>query len=252
MTTSGFTRMLRLVALIAVALIAAGCGGGDGTGDGTEGGQSTTASPPLPEASGDGTVVAALGDSITAGTPLWDPDPAVREQLGPALDERSQYQFWAAKKKPALEFRNCGISGERTDEIAERLDGCAEGADVLIVQGGINDIAQGRPIEEILEDLRRMVQRGKELRLDVLIAEVLPWNGGYPEADPQIRELNGMIAQLAADESVPVLPFFSTLEDPKAPGRMKGELTDDGSHPSIAGHRRLGERAVAPFIFPRG
>ena len=46
------------------------------------------------------------------------------------------------KADPKLEFRNCGVFGERTDEIAARLDQCADGADALIVQGGINDIAQ--------------------------------------------------------------------------------------------------------------
>ena len=38
-------------------------------------------------------LVAALGDSITAGSPAWDPDPAVRERIGPALDERSQFEL---------------------------------------------------------------------------------------------------------------------------------------------------------------
>nr|MBA2419840.1 hypothetical protein [Thermoleophilaceae bacterium] len=29
-----------------------------------------------------GMLVAALGDSITAGSPLWDPDPSLRASLG--------------------------------------------------------------------------------------------------------------------------------------------------------------------------
>jgi len=37
------------------------------------------------------TVVACLGDSITAGTPLWDPDPILRARIGTAADERSQW-----------------------------------------------------------------------------------------------------------------------------------------------------------------
>ena len=55
---------------------------------------------------------------------------------------------WAALADPSLELRNYGVYGERTDEIARRLEAAAAGADVLVVQGGINDVAQGRLVEE--------------------------------------------------------------------------------------------------------
>jgi acyl-CoA thioesterase-1 len=176
-------------------------------------------------------VVAALGDSITEGSPGsagWD--------------------HWAALSDPRLEFRNCGIYGQRTDEIAARLDDCARGADVLIVQGGINDIAQGRRLEPAAENLRTMVRRGKELGLRVALADVLPWNNGWPDAEPQIRRLNVLIAEIARTEDVPLLPFHDTLEDSDRPGRMREEWTSDGDHPSPEGYRRLGEIA---FRLPR-
>jgi lysophospholipase L1-like esterase len=182
------------------------------------------------------TLVAALGDSITAGSPLWDPG----EQRG---EPTSQYEHWAALKDPSLEFRNCGVYGERTDEIALRLDRCADDAHVLIVQGGINDIAQGRSVDLAAEDLTRMVRSGKERGLRVAVAELLPWNNGYPRADPEIRRLNELVRGLAAAENVPVLPFYETLEDVENPGRMPAGWTDDGDHPSIEGYRRLGELA---------
>jgi lysophospholipase L1-like esterase len=185
-------------------------------------------------------VVAALGDSITAGSPGWDPDARLRP---PDAEPESQYEFWAAKADPRLEFRNCGIYGQRTDEIERRLEGCGEGADVLVVQGGINDIAQGRSVDEAAESLRRMVQRGRELGLRVALANVLPWNNGYPAADPQIRRLNSLIEEIGLAQGVPVLPFHTTLEDEARPGRMRDEWTSDGDHPSVEGYRRLGERA---------
>jgi len=181
-------------------------------------------------------IVAALGDSITAGSPGWDPDPVVRARIEQP-DPESQYEHWAALLDPRLEFRNCGIYGQRTDEIATRLEECAAGADVLIVQGGINDIAQRRPVEPAAENLRAMVQRGRELGLQVLVADVLPWNNGYPAAEAPIRCLNELIAGIEA----PVLPFHDTLEDPERPGRMREEWTSDGDHPSVEGYRLLGE-----------
>jgi len=186
-------------------------------------------------------VVVALGDSITEGSPGYD------SRRGG--DETSQWEHWAAHVDPRLEFRNRGIHGQRTDEILARLESCVGGADVLVVQGGINDIAQGRSVEHAAANLRTMVQRGKEVGLRVAIADVLPWNNGWPDAEPKIRRLNELIAELARDEGVPLLPFHDTLEDPERPGRMRDDWTHpDGDHPSVEGYRRLGELA---FRLPR-
>jgi lysophospholipase L1-like esterase len=191
------------------------------------------------------TLVATLGDSITAGSPGYDPDPRMRETLGFGADEKSQWQYWAERADAGLRFRNCGVYGQRTDEIARRLDNCAKGAQVLVVQGGINDIAQGRSVDQAADNLRQMVERGKRLVGRVAVAELLPWNNGYPQADPEIRRLNTLIRRLARDENVPVLPFYSTLEDPDRPGRMKEQWTSDGDHPSVEGYRLIGEKAFA-------
>jgi lysophospholipase L1-like esterase len=87
-----------------------------------------------------------------------------------------------------------------------------------------------------------MVRRGKELGLRVAIVELIP-NDNFPELEGPIRELNVRIHELARDEDVPVLPFYATLEDPDRPGRIGPGWTDDGNHPSVEGHRRLGELA---------
>jgi lysophospholipase L1-like esterase len=170
--------------------------------------------------------VAALGDSITAGSP-WDGDPSVG---WPAA---------AAEADPRLRFTVRAVYGKRTDEIARWLDDVVDGAHVLVVQGGINDIAQGRPVEEAAANLRAMIRRGEELGLRVAVANVLPWNNGWPRTEPAIRELNALIAEMG----VPVLPFHETLEDPERQGRMREEWTVEGDHPSVEGYRRLGRLA---------
>jgi lysophospholipase L1-like esterase len=192
------------------------------------------------------TVIATLGDSYSAGRPLWDPDPSVRARLA-RVDETSQYQYWAARENANLEFRNHGISGQRTDEIAQRLGDAAGGADVLLVQGGINDVVQGRSVETAAENLRALVRAAKARRLQVILADVLPWNNGWPDAEEPIRGLNALIHELAAEQNVAVLPFYATLEDAERPGRMRADWTDDGNHPSVEGYRRLG-LLLAPVL----
>jgi lysophospholipase L1-like esterase len=223
-----------VAAVVILVLLIGGCGGSE---------SSTAPAATGSEADDGKTIVAALGDSITAGSPLWDPDPDVRAQIGPALDERSQFEYWAMKADPSLEFRNCGVFGERADQIALRLDDCAEGADALIIQGGINDIAQGASVRGAAQSLREMVRAGKDIGIPVALVDVLPWNNGHPAADAPIEQLNRLIGEIGEDEHVQVLPFHDTLEDPDEPGVMRKDLTIDGDHPSVAGYRLLAERA---------
>jgi lysophospholipase L1-like esterase len=193
------------------------------------------------------TVVACLGDSITAGSPLWDPDAVLRARLGDAADPQSQWEHWAGLVAPRLHLRNHGVYGERTDEIAARLGVAALGANVLVVQGGINDVVQRRPVEETARNLAAMVEDGLRRGLAVALADVLPWNNGDARAAADIAALNALIYALAADLGVPLLPFHDTLVDPARPERMRDGLSDDGDHPSVEGHRLLGERS-APIL----
>ncbi len=182
--------------------------------------------------------MAVAGDSISAGSPLWDPDPAVRARIA-TPDERNQWQWWAAQGDPRLEFRTTAVYGERTDEIARRLDLVLEGADVLVVQGGINDLVQGRLVEEAALNIAAMLERGRAAGLALAVTDVLPWNNGDDRAAADIGSLNELLGLL----STTLLPFHDTLADPADPRRMRDGLTDDGDHPSIEGHRLLGERA---------
>jgi lysophospholipase L1-like esterase len=187
-------------------------------------------------------VVAIVGDSISAGSPLWDPDPAVRARIA-APDERSQWQWWAARADARLEFRTTAVYGERTDQIARRLDLVLSGADVLVVQGGINDVVQRRPVGEAARNIEAMLSRGRAAGPALAVADVLPWNNGDERAAEDIARLNALIRQLAADAGATLLPFHDTLADPVDSRRMGEGLSDDGDHPSIEGHRLLGERA---------
>jgi lysophospholipase L1-like esterase len=179
-------------------------------------------------------LVAVVGDSISAGSPLWDPDPAVRAGIEEP-DERSQWQWWAAQREPALEFRTRAAYGKRTDEIATFLDDVVGGAGVLVVQGGINDIAQRRSVDDAAVDIAAMVERGLALGLRVVLADVLPWPHGDERAAHDIVRLNELVD---AVPGVVRLRFHDTL------AFLDTTWSDDGGHPSVEGHRLLGEEAA--------
>ncbi|HEU5477497.1 MAG TPA: GDSL-type esterase/lipase family protein [Gaiellaceae bacterium] len=161
-------------------------------------------------------VVAVAGDSISAGSPLWDPDPAVRARIV-APDERSHWQWWASRADERLEFRTTAVYGERTDEIARRLDLVLPGANVLVVQGGINDVVQRRPVGEAARNIEAMLVRGAAVGLAIAVADVLPWDNGDGRAAEDIQRLNDLIGGLAADAGAKLLPFHNTLADPVNP-----------------------------------
>ena len=227
--------------MLVVLLFLAGCGSEEEPPD---------PDPPVPAGAERGTNVAALGDSITAGNPLYDPDPEQRDALGFGDDPESQYEYWAAESNLDLDFVNCGVFGERTDEIAERLAECTEGADLVIVQGGINDIAQtlgsdpqamSDAVGAAAANIDGMLAEAEEMGLDAAVANVLPWNNGHPAADEPIEALNAEIAEIAKRRGVPLLDFHEALESKDEPGTMAPQYTDDGDHPSIEGYRILGE-----------
>lgn len=231
--------MRRAVLLLAIALLA-GCGG-----DSKHASEKRLGDEKAPPRRVE-TVVAGLGDSITAGSPQWDPDPAVRAQIGTGANPESQYEYWAQLRFPRAKFTNCGVFGERTDEIRARLGRCTRGADAVIVQGGINDIAQGRPVDEAATNLRATVADAKARGLRVALVEVLPWNNGPPRAARAIRSLNREIHEIGRDGHAPVFPWYRALEDPRRPGFMRKDLTYEGDHPSVKGYRLLARSVELP------
>jgi lysophospholipase L1-like esterase len=188
-------------------------------------------------------LIGVVGDSISAGSPLWDPDPRVRARIGSGADERSQWQWWATRCDPSLQFRTRAEYGRRTDEIARFLDDVVDGAVLLVVQGGINDIAQRRPVDVAARNLAAIVEKGWALGLGVALADVLPWPAGDDRAAREIERLNELIHAIVG---ATLLPFHATL------AAVEG-WSDDGDHPSVEGHRLLGECAadhLTPLLRP--
>jgi lysophospholipase L1-like esterase len=178
-------------------------------------------------------IVGVVGDSISAGSPLWDPDPRVRAAIAHP-DERSQWQWWAARFEPSLDFRTRAVYGKRTDEIEAFVADVVDGADVLVVQGGINDVAQHRSVGDAGRNLAAIVERGRGLGLSVVLADVLPWPNGDERAAHDIARLNELVHAI---DGVTLLPFHDTLV-------LRDGWSDDGDHPSVDGHRLLGEAAA--------
>ena len=89
--------------------------------------------------------IVALGDSTTAGTPLFQsPIEAPPNGRG---DERSQFAYWLMQKHPDWQVLNRGVNGERTRSDRRALRSRRARRDsrgVVIIIAGVNDVYQGR------------------------------------------------------------------------------------------------------------
>ena len=107
------------------------------------------------------TIIVALGDSTTAGTPLFK-SPVEAPPRGEG-DETSQFAYWLMQAHPEWDVRNRGVNGERSDQIAARWDRdvAADSPAAVIIIAGVNDVYQGRPAEHVTGQLRAMYDRAE-------------------------------------------------------------------------------------------
>ncbi|WP_082521124.1 SGNH/GDSL hydrolase family protein [Rhodococcus sp. Leaf278] len=119
---------------------------------------------------------------------------------------------------PAAGGGNFGINGATTTQILARTDDAlAANPDILVVNGGTNDLARSVPLPQIVDNLRAILERAREV--DTVVIATVP-SARTVSAD----ELNADIRALAAEHGVPVAEFAPLLDRPGA--------TFDGVHPT--------------------
>ena len=184
-------------------------------------------------------MIAALGDSTTAGTPGFrSPREAPPGGKG---NEESQYAYWIMKEHPAWKVINLGINGQRSDEMLRRFDAdvTALGPDTVIVLAGVNDLFQGREVEEILDNLKAIYEKAKNNKIKVVACTILPYNGMSQKAYLGMRSVNQWIKDYAEKNGLTFCDTSHLLEDAAHPGTLSS--TSDSYHPDVPGYRKMGE-----------
>jgi len=188
---------------------------------------SSSARPPL---------VMFLGDSLTAGHGLKESEsfPARIEEL-------------LASQGKAIRVVNAGVSGDTSAGGLRRLDWLLrQKPAVLVVALGANDGLRGFPVEQIRENLRRILRKSRASGASVLLCGMLvPPNYG----EDYSRRFGDIFPRLAKEERVPLVPFLlaGVAGDPKL-------NNDDGLHPNAEGQRRVAALVLAhlePLLTPK-
>jgi acyl-CoA thioesterase-1 len=187
-------------------------------------------------ASADELVIAALGDSLTAGYGLTQGDGFV-----PQLDA------WLEGQGIAVELRNAGVSGDTTAGGASRVDWTlTPDVDGMIVTLGGNDYLRGIDPAVSRANLRKILDTAPATDVDVMLVG-LRAGSNYGLAYKVAFE--GMYADLATEFDVPLFPsFFKGLQ--AAAGMHDGVsefMQRDGIHPNSEGVKLI-VAAIGPSV----
>lgn len=187
-------------------------------------------------------LIVALGDSTTAGTPLFkSPIEAPPDGEG---DATSQFAYWLMQAHPEWDVRNCGVNGERSDQIRARWqrDVAAHAPAAVIIIAGVNDVYQGRPVEHVTRELRAMYDLAAAARIPVVAGSIVPYNTATPEQNAKMHAINAWIREEAARD--PNITFADTRAAVASDGDTL-RSSPDGLHPDADGYRRMAEALEA-------
>lgn len=170
--------------------------------------------------------IVILGDSITAGYGLDDPDAAYPAVL--------QKKIGAAGL--AYTVVNAGVSGDTTAGGLRRVKwALGPGAEILVVALGGNDGLRGIQPKQTEENLTGIIKeaRAKSPNITILIAGMqMPTNMG-PDF---VEQFKGVFPKVAKEQSVGLIPFLieGVGGDPKL-------NQADQIHPTAEGQQRVAE-----------
>ena len=176
-------------------------------------------------------VIAALGDSLTAG-------------LGVSPEEAYPAMLEARLRREGFEYRviNAGVSGDTSAGGLRRIDWVLKlRPDVVIVALGANDGLRGQAPDVLRDNLTRIIERARAAGVRVLLAGMrVPPNYG----DDYARAFAGVYPAVARATGVPLAPFL--LDGVAGDARLN---QPDGIHPTVEGQRVIAER-LWPYLKP--
>lgn len=184
----------------------------------------------------EGEKIVFIGDSITAGYGL-DPEAAYPALIQKKIEARDL----------AYEIVNAGVSGDTTAGGLRRTAWVLRGSQpaIVVIALGGNDGLRGVPVEQTRQNLRRMIDKIRELSPDTRILLAGMRMPGSMGADYTERFFESF-AMVAEEKNVGRIPFL--LE---GVGGDPSLNQNDQIHPNAAGQKIIAETvwaALEPWL----
>jgi acyl-CoA thioesterase I len=175
--------------------------------------------------------VLVLGDSLASGRGIGA-DHAFPAVLQQKLDDEGM----------EFEMVNAGVSGDTSARALRRYERLLDDTvRILIVELGANDGLRGVPVDEVKENLSRIIETAKTRGITVLLCgmEALPIHGW----DYTVKFHNAY-GELAKKYDVPLVPFIlmNVISN-------RDLMQPDRAHPNVAGARAIAEN-IWPYLRP--
>jgi len=144
-------------------------------------------------------------------------------------------------------FVNHGVNGDTTMGMLSRLESevAPIGADYVIVWGGINDLFGGRSPSEVMENLRKIYARARELGIEPVACTLTSITRKNP-VGPRIWELNDLIGEHCAENRVRMVDLFGATSDES--GLLMEGYSSDGAHLNAEGNRRVASAVYSEAV----
>jgi len=184
--------------------------------------------------------ILCIGNSHTAGFPLYDPFYGGNHE--------SSYEYWLKEKLkaniPEMDFKleNIGICGQISFNILQRLKKITDLAkyDIVLFWGGANDIGMGFDEQEILKNLEQASIFCNGKKTTGFILTIPPMN--YEGLKEPVQRLNKLIK---TNNNIKAIDVYKYLVKETELNNDYG--IGDGVHLSITGYRQVAD-AILPHV----
>lgn len=151
---------------------------------------------------------------------------------------------------PKTNVINSGISGNITEDLLERMDDVYKyNPSKVFILIGINDLNRGKSIDDILNNIQKIVNNIKSNRkyTSIYIESVYPINRNvFKEKDysfnkdisnDTIKELNNRLSNLCKENNIQYVDVYNNLIDDG--GNLKESYTKEGLHLTDLGYFKV-------------
>jgi len=206
--------------------------------------------------------IVCYGDSITAQN--WPDELALRcyaeGYSNTAVIRRATSGSRILRQYDCLQYESYGLSGENRFSHEVPTDG----ADVVIIQQGINDIIHPvgedvnvfRPmsdlptVEQLIEGLKSYIAKARSFGYRVYVGTLLPMGGWRTDAPFRQEMRHAYNAFIRTTDLIDgYIDFDKALRDPENPNHFLPEYdSGDHLHPSARGYRRMAQEIPAQLL----
>lgn len=124
--------------------------------------------------------------------------------LGASITENAQWN----ELLNSSTIENRGIAGDTTVGVLERINSIGQGVEKVFIMVGINDIFQGREVDELFSNYKKIVETLKKKDIKIYIQSILYVGQNienYILVNKKVKEINTLLATLSEDKKIEYL-----------------------------------------------